>query len=357
MTVAGGDGGTAGRPSAAAIPTDPHRRHNPLLDEWVLVSAGRTRRPWQGRHERPLATEGPRYDPGCYLCPGNVRASGERNPMYERTFVFTNDFAALRPDSSPDRLADGLLRAEGERGTCRVICFSPRHDLTLAVMDEVAIRSVVDLWADQTTELGRAWRWVQVFENRGEVMGASNPHPHGQIWAGEALPVQAEREQRTQRAHFERHGRRLLLDYVAQEVDGARVVEESDDWLAVVPFWATWPYETLLLPRRPASRIADLDDRAREALASVLRRLLSRYDGLFDQPFPYSMGWHQAPFGEEPDPAWQLHAHFYPPLLRASVRKFMVGYELLAEAQRDITPEDAAEQLRAVEIEVAAGAS
>jgi len=337
--------------------SDPHRRHNPLLDEWVLVSAGRTKRPWQGRHERSLPADRPRYDPACYLCPGNVRASGERNPEYARTYVFTNDFAALRPDSPRDATSRGLLRAETERGTCRVICFSPRHDLTLAVMDPSAIRSVVDLWADQTTELGRDWRWVQVFENRGEAMGASNPHPHGQIWAGEALPVQAGREQRTQRAHFERHGRRLLLDYVAEEAGGPRVVEEDEDWLVVVPFWGMWPYETLLVPRRPACRITDLDERARDALASVLKQLLTRYDGLFDQPFPYSMGWHQAPFGEETDPAWQLHAHFYPPLLRASVRKFMVGYELLAEAQRDITPEDAAEQLRSVPIEVATGPS
>lgn len=328
---------------------DPHRRYDPLRDEWVLVSAGRTKRPWQGREERPPQATRPSYDPSCYLCPGNTRANGERNPQYDRTFVFTNDFAALRPDTSEEVRTDGLLRAEGQRGTSRVICFSPRHDLTLSVMDVAGVRAVVDLWAAQTVELGSTYRWVQVFENRGEAMGASNPHPHGQIWAGTALPGEAAREQRSQRAYLDRRGTRLLLDYVAQEVSGPRVVVENDAWLIVLPFWAMWPYETLVLPKEPVSRVPDLDGPRRDALASALLGLLNRYDGLFDQPFPYSMGWHQAPFDDEAraDEAWQLHAHFYPPLLRASVRKFMVGYELLAEAQRDITPEDAAAQLRA----------
>jgi UDPglucose--hexose-1-phosphate uridylyltransferase len=320
-----------------------------LTDEWVLVSAERTLRPWQGRRDARRPVHRVAYDPGCYLCPGNVRANGESNPAYRETFVFTNDYAALRPDSSDARLETGLLRAEGERGTCRVLCFSPRHDLTMARMSRAAVRTIVDLWADQTTELGESYRWVQVFENRGEAMGASNPHPHGQIWAGTALPVQAAREGAAQLRHFEATGRRLLLDYVDQEHAGPRVVEESDDWLALVPFWAAWPFETLVVAKRPTARLADLDEAARDALARTLIDLLSRYDNLFRHPFPYSMGWHQAPFGGAASDAWQLHAHFYPPLLRsASVRKFMVGYELLAETQRDLTAEEAAERLRAV---------
>ena len=333
----------------ADLERDPHRRHNPLLDEWVLVSAGRTRRPWLGAEEEDAAVERPSYEPACYLCPGNIRANSAVNPRYASTFVFVNDFSALRPDTSVSTFEDGLLRAEGERGECRVLCFSPRHDLTLAAMGTTDVRSVVDLWADQTRELGSTYRWVQVFENRGSAMGASNPHPHGQVWAGTALPVMAAREAATQAAHHAATGRRLLLDYAAQETGGPRVVHETDEWLAVVPFWAQWPFEILLLPRRPAPRLTDLDPAARDDLATSLRQVLGGYDGLFHRSLPYSMGWHQAPFGQQDaglEAAWQVHAHFYPPLLRASVRKFMVGYELLAETQRDITPEDAAERLR-----------
>jgi UDPglucose--hexose-1-phosphate uridylyltransferase len=228
-----------------------------------------------------------------------------------------------------------------------VICFARRHDLTLAAMTQPEVRRVVDVWAEQTAELGASYQWVQDFENRGEVMGASNPHPHGQIWAGAALPNEAAREDRTQRTYLAEHGRPLLLDYVGQESGGPRVVVEDDDWLAVVPFWASWPFETLLLPKASIGRLPDLDDHHRDALAAVLIRLLRAYDGLFDLSFPYSMGWHQAPFRGTDEPHWQLHAHFYPPLLEAEVRKFMVGYELLAETQRDLTPERAAERLRA----------
>lgn len=328
---------------------EPHRRYNPLTEEWVLVSSSRTQRPWQGRRDPRRPAHRVAYDPGCYLCPGNVRANGESNPAYHETFVFTNDFSALHPDTTEASVEVGLLRAEGERGTCRVICFSPRHDLTMARMSPGAVRTIIDLWADQTTELGGSYRWVQVFENRGEAMGASNPHPHGQIWAGSALPVQAGREGATQRRYVEANGRRLLLDYAEQEHAGPRVVEENDDWLVVVPFWATWPFETLVVARRPTARLADLAEGARDALARVLIDLLCRYDNLFRHPFPYSMGWHQAPFDDAPSEGWQLHAHFYPPLLRsASVRKFMVGYELLAETQRDLDAEEAAERLRAV---------
>ena len=331
------------------LPAEPHRRYNPLTDEWVLVSSERNSRPWQGHRDERSSASLAAYDASCYLCPGNIRANGDRNPDYADTFVFTNDFAALRPDTPLDRFEDGLLLAEGEAGTCRVLCFSPRHDLTLGRMAPPAVRRVVDVWAEQTEELGTRYRWVQVFENRGATMGASNPHPHGQIWAGTALPGVPRREGLMQARHWGATGRRLLVDYAEQEAGGQRVIAGNDEWLAVVPFWAVWPFETLLMPRRPAARLTDLDDARRDALSLALIELLTRYDGLFNVSFPYSMGWHQAPFDGDPHPHWQLHAHFCPPLLRsATVRKFMVGYELLSEAQRDLSPEEAAERLRSV---------
>ncbi len=339
------------REARPAIPLldEPHRRYDPLGDEWLLVSAGRTRRPWGGGREEPAEEALPAYDPECYLCPGNARASGERNPDYASTFVFTNDFAALRPHSSDERLEDGLLVAHGEQGTCLVLCFAPRHDLTLPNMAVRDVRHVIDTWADLSASLGEKFAWVQVFENRGAAMGASNPHPHGQIWAASEMPSRAVREDGTQARHFESSGNRLLLDYAAQEVGGPREIEADDEWLIVVPFWAAWPYETLIIPRRPVARLPDLDERQRDGLTDRLTGLLRRYDALFGIPFPYSMGWHQAPFDGVDRPHWQLHAHVYPPLLRADVRKFMVGYELLSELQRDITPEDAADQLRAAD--------
>lgn len=335
-------------PTAPFLLSQPHRRYDALAGEWLLVSAERIGRPWLGIEESPTSGDLPSYDPSCYLCPGNVRANGERNPEYDATFTFTNDFAALQPDSPPASLRDGLLRAESERGTCLVICFSPRHDLTISRMTAAQARVVVDLWSTQSAALGKSFEWIQVFENRGSAMGASNPHPHGQIWAGSALPSEAEKENATQRRHFESTGHSLLLDYAEQEVGGPRDLGSDDDWLVVVPFWAAWPFETLIIPRRPVSRLPDLDDHQRNSLSERLVRLLRGYDALFDEPFPYSMGWHQAPYDGIERPYWQLHAHFYPPLLQATVRKFMVGYELLSEPQRDITAEEAAERLRSV---------
>lgn len=328
----------------------PHRRLNPLTGEWVLVSPHRTKRPWQGQMERLPDDNRPAYDPKCYLCPGNERANGEHNPAYDSTFVFTNDFAALLQDTPDADSAHPLLKAGSARGTSRVICFSPRHDLTVAQMDRPAIRRVVDVWAEQITELGKTYAWVQVFENKGAAMGASNPHPHGQVWACSFLPNEPSIEDSHQRAYFEQRGSPLLLDYARLEAEQrVRVVVENEEWLAVVPYWAVWPFEMLLLPRQHVLRLPDLTDVQRDGLADALKRLLTRYDNLFETPFPYSMGWHGAPTMAGNFDHWQLHAHFYPPLLRsATVRKFMVGFEMLGESQRDLTPEQAADRLRAL---------
>lgn len=329
-------------------PTDhPHRRLNPLTGEWVQVSPHRMKRPWQGQVEKTPPDTRPAYDPTCYLCPGNARAGSAHNPDYDHTFVFDNDFAALLPDVPPGGEPHPLLRLEAVRGTCHVICFSPRHDLTLPEMPAAGIRRVVDVWAEQTAVLGQQYQWVQVFENKGAIMGCSNPHPHGQIWALDALPNEPFKEEGAQRRYWEENGRSLLLDYLHLELEqGERLVVENEHWVALVPYWAVWPFELLLLPRRHLLRLPDLAAAERDALASILKRLLTRYDNLFETSFPYSMGWHGAPFGAE-NAHWQLHAHFYPPLLRsATVKKFMVGYEMLAEAQRDLTAEQAAERLR-----------
>lgn len=335
---------------AELLETVPHRRLNPLTGEWLLVSPQRVERPWQGEQEPPAEERRPAYDPGCYLCPGNPRAGGARNPDYRSTFVFTNDFPALVPSSGdrPRRDEAGLFAAEAVDGTCRVVCFSPRHDLTLADMEPADALRVVEVWASETAELGASYRWVQVFENKGAAMGCSNPHPHGQIWAMDTLPTEPAKEERTQRDYHARHGEPLLVAYARLEAARAeRVVEEDEHWLAVVPYWAFWPFETRLVPRRHVARLPDLTAAERASLAAVLRRLLRRYDRLFACSFPYSMGWHGAPYGGSGEAHWQLHAHFYPPLLRsAAVRKFRVGFEMLGEPQRDLTAEQAAELLR-----------
>lgn len=331
---------------------DPHRRLNVLTKEWVLVSPHRATRPWQGEVARPQTSTEPRYDPNCYLCPGNSRAGGIENPRYTSTYVFDNDFAALKPDVLPGRIDEknmGLIVAEAEPGICRVICFSPRHDLTLATMSPDLIRPVVETWKEQFRELGARnfINHVQIFENRGAMMGASNPHPHCQIWASSSIPEQAAKELTAQKEYFESRARCLLCDYAELEKrEGARVVWENQDFIALVPFWAVWPFEVLLSSRRHLASMNEFTDRESESLGQILHHLTATYDKLFEAPFPYSMGFHQSPTDGKAHPEWHFHAHFYPPLLRsATIRKFMVGFEMLGMPQRDITPEIAAARL------------
>ena len=330
---------------------DPHRRYNPLKGEWVLVSPHRNKRPWMGKQEKAPVTDKPRHDPNCYLCPGNARTSGAVNPDYHGPYVFDNDFPAMLTDTPIGAEQDGpLFQAETVRGTARVICFSECHDLTLPEMTVDGIRKVIDLWTEQLAELGATYNWVALFENKGAMMGCSQPHPHGQIWASNFLPNEISREETCQKDYTEQHGSVLLVDYAkAESGKNIRTVVENDDWIAVVPYWAIWPFETLLMPKRHVLRLTDLTDAEKDSCADIIKRLTSRYDNLFETEFPYSMGWHGAPTMDGDFSHWQLHAHFYPPLLRsATVRKFMVGYELLSEAQRDMTAESAAERLRSL---------
>ena len=326
----------------------PHRRFNPLKGEWVLVSPHRNKRPWQGKTEEPTVSDLQVHDPACYLCAGNARNSGATNPNYKGPYVFDNDFPALMVDGEGGTSDDPLFRAENVRGTARVMCFSERHNATLPELSAPELRKVVDFWAAQVSHLGEDWNWVAVFENKGAVMGCSQPHPHGQIWASDFIPNEVAAEDRHQADWMARTGRNMLVDYATAESERAdRIVAENDDWIVVVPWWAVWPFETLLLPRAHVLRLPDLSDTQRDSLAAILKRLTTAYDNLFQTEFPYTMGWHGAPLTDEDHSHWQLHAHFYPPLLRsATVRKFMVGYEMLAEAQRDLTAESAAQRLR-----------
>jgi UDPglucose--hexose-1-phosphate uridylyltransferase len=339
--------------STLRLTEDPHRRLNALTNEWVLVSPHRATRPWQGEVARLASTPEPTYDPNCYLCPGNARAGGVRNPAYSSTFVFDNDFAALKRATSRDRLdidCQGLLVAEGEPGTCRVICFSPRHDLTLATMDLAETERVLHTWAEQYRELGDLdfINHVQIFENRGAMMGASNPHPHCQIWATASIPDAPAKELIAQRAYLESRGRCLLCDYVrVEERQEVRVVCQNEGFVAFVPFWAVWPFEMLVCSRRHIASMNYFSSDDTPQLSAMLKQVTSTYDKVFSTPFPYSMGFHQSPTDGASHPEWHFHAHFYPPLLRsATIRKFMVGFEMLGMPQRDITPEIAAERLR-----------
>ena len=328
-----------------------HRRLNPLTGDWVLVSPGRTKRPWRGQTESPPVENVPAYDPQCYMCPGNTRAGGGHNPAYTGTFVFENDYAALSLNAEAhEQNLSGLLVASAEKGICRVVCFSPRHDLALARISAVGIRAVVDVWIEQYCSLGSdpAINSVLIFENHGAMMGASNPHPHGQIWGTSTVPNETAKEEVSSLAYQRKHQSCLLCEYWRIEKNQSeRVVCENDEFAAIVPFWAVWPSETLLISKRHFGGMDEILKSERDALANILHRLTLGYDKLFDTSFPYSMGFHQHPTDGEPHPEWHFHAHFYPPLLRsANVRKFIVGYELLGSPQRDITPEEAAGRLR-----------
>ena len=330
-------------------PTEhPHRRYNPLIGEWVLVSPHRAKRPWQGQVEKLDEQEKPDYDKDCLLCAGNTRINGEKNDDYKDTFVFTNDFAAIKQDTPSAVSDDPLFKMATEQGESRVICFSPDHSKTLPQLSIKEITSVIDTWQSQCDELGKTYSWVQVFENKGSVMGCSNPDPHGQIWAQKQLPTLVMKKQNSQLAYLAQHGNNLLQDYVAREVvNKERIVVINKDWLVVVPYWAAWPFETLLLPRFAVSRITELNEAQKSLLADILQQITIKYDNLFNCSFPYSMGWHGAPYDGQQHDEWTLHASFFPPLLRsATVRKFMVGYEMMAEAQRDLTAEQAAKRLR-----------
>lgn len=340
----------------------PHRRYNPLTDKWIIVSPHRTERPWSGIDETSLHVALPSYDEHCFLCPNNTRASGNINPDYQDVYLFQNDYSALLPerfDIYPTN--NPLFKIEPVSGVCRVLCFSPDHSKTLPELPLEQIRRVIDAWNAQIEELSQRYIWIQVFENKGEMMGCSQPHPHGQIWASDFLPDELARKDERLRQYYCQQGTNLLMDYIdAERKDGARTVVETEYWFAVVPYWAVWPFETMLLPKSHIRRMNELTEAQRDDLAVAIKKLTSRYDNLFQCVFPYSMGWHFAPFFEHQRDTnlksqkhnidhWQLHALFYPPLLRSSsVRKFMVGYEMLAEAQRDLTPEQAAQRLRNV---------
>ena len=339
----------------------PHTRYNPLRDQWVLVSPHRMKRPWQGQVEEPKKSESKRFDPTNPLCPGATRPNGAQNPDYNETFVFDNDFPALfnyetaaaepREPANSDSIGNDLFKSEPAKGTCKVMCFHPYSDLTLSTMKREEIVKVIQKWIEIYQDLSRSYEWVQIFENKGEMMGCSNPHPHCQVWASNFLPNEIRVEDRAQREFFTKHNKVMLVEYLKRELaSGERLVVQNEHWAALVPYWAVWPFETMILPKRHVSRIDELTEQDIEALADIMKRLLIKYDNLFQCSFPYTMGFHFAPSGRhlaEDKQYWLLYAAYLPPLLRsASVRKFMVGYELMAQPQRDLTPEKAALQLR-----------
>jgi UDPglucose--hexose-1-phosphate uridylyltransferase len=334
------------------LASDPHTRLNILTGERILVSPHRSKRPWQGQVEDIPKDNRPAYDPKCYLCPTNARADGDTNPDYKASFVFVNDFSALLRDTPDGAVNEAdLFVADVAKGICKVISFSPRHDLTLPEMDVEAIRAVVDVWQQEYAALSsNNWiKYIQIFENKGAIMGCSNPHPHGQIWAQNAIPVELQKESARQKAYFDQHGKTMLTAYTQAELQKqTRIIDENDSFVSLVPFWASWPYEMMIISKRAVQHIVDFTEQEKQDLAAILKLLTTRYDNLFTTSFPYSAGMHQAPVNSGDFPEWHWHMHFYPPLLRsATVKKFMVGYEMLANPQRDITPEFAAQQLRA----------
>ncbi|WP_321418247.1 UDP-glucose--hexose-1-phosphate uridylyltransferase [uncultured Desulfobacter sp.] len=332
----------------------PHRRFNLLTGEWILVSPHRMDRTWTGQHETPGNRQDDRYDPGCDLCPGNRRASGQTNPMYTQPFVFTDDFSVLLPDTVMAKSSlDVLLQIAPESGLCRVICYTPRHDLTMARMTEDQIRAVIDVWLDEFNTLGQRKNitYIQIFEDKGEMMGGTNPHPHGKIWASSSIPNLILKEDFRQQCYMQDHDRCLLCDYLERELnEEERIVFANDSFVCLVPFWAIWPFETMILPRRHMGAINFMNEKEKTDLAGIIRQLGICYDNLFETSFPYSMGIHQQPIIKGPagtSAIWHFHFHYYPPLLHANgIKKQMAGYEILAMPQRDITPEQAAGMLR-----------
>ncbi len=327
-----------------------HRRYNILTGEWILVSPHRAKRPWQGKEEDIVTEDRPSYDPTCYLCPGNERAGGEHNPEYTEPFAFTNDFAALKKDIPFEKFKDGLLVAETESGTCRVLCFSPDHSKTLPVMEESAITKVIALWQQEFKNLGSRddINHVQIFENKGATMGCSNPHPHGQIWAQRSIPQEVQKKNKKLKEYWDDNGSSLLGDYLKQELKlRERILIETEHFVALIPYWAVWPYEAMIIPRIQHINILSLNEAEKKDYAKIIKALTTMYDNLFKISFPYSAGIHQAPTDGQERAEWHFHMSFYPPLLRsATVKKFMVGYEMFATPQRDITAEMAAETLR-----------
>lgn len=339
---------------SSIINEHPHRRYNILTGEWILVSPQRTKRPWQGKTEKAQEHSRPEYEETCYLCPGNTRSNGEKNPNYEAVYTFENDFPALLPVNPSENHTNGLLEARPESGICKVVCFSPNHALTLPLMENEDIVKLIKLWKQELIELGRLPQinYVQIFENKGEIMGCSNPHPHGQIWSQNSIPNEILKKSRHQKEYWEKHQTSLLGDYLAQELEEKeRILDENEHFVSLIPYWAVWPFEAMIIPRKAHSTIAGLNFEEEKAFAEIIKKLTIRYDNLFETSFPYSSGIHQAPTDGEEHPWWHFHLSFYPPLLRsATIKKFMVGYEMFAGPQRDITAEVAAQRLREVSL-------